>query len=342
MLKVLDHLPEGFLSVSAAQLQQVLDGPTLISLPGRQGDALFVSALLHGNEDVGLLALQELLTKYKDTELPRPLTFFVGNVEAAAQGMRFLDHQADYNRVWPCSELVDSTIIETPEHKMMVEVVQRVTQSGVFASVDMHNNTGLNPHYACVNRLDDAFLQLATLFSRTVVYFTRPLGVQSLAMATHCPSVTIECGRTGDGLGVQHATNYIDSLLHLDHFPQHAVAPGDLDLFHTVAIVKVPREAEFGFGEGKGDIRFINNLDHYNFSEVESGTLMANTHPDSKIMLDVVSDEGEVLIEHYFDYADNQIRFKRKVMPSMLTLDENVIRQDCLCYLMERYPLQRD
>ena len=24
------------------------------------------------------------------------------------------------------------------------------------------------------------------------------------------------------------------------------------------------------------------------------------------------------------------------MMPAMLTLDENIIRQDCLCYLMER------
>jgi len=27
------------------------------------------------------------------------------------------------------------------------------------------------------------------------------------------------------------------------------------------------------------------------------------------------------------------------LMPSMFTLDERVIRQDCLGYLMERYPL---
>jgi hypothetical protein len=29
-------------------------------------------------------------------------------------------------------------------------------------------------------------------------------------------------------------------------------------------------------------------------------------------------------------------------MPAMLTLDERIIRQDCLCYLMERYPLPAD
>ena len=54
----------------------------------------------------------------------------------------------------------------------------------MFASIDIHNNTGLNPHYGCVNRLDPPFLHLATLFSRIVVYFKRPLGVQSAAFAS--------------------------------------------------------------------------------------------------------------------------------------------------------------
>jgi hypothetical protein len=30
------------------------------------------------------------------------------------------------------------------------------------------------------------------------------------------------------------------------------------------------------------------------------------------------------------------LSIKRSTMPSMLTLDEHVIKQDCFCYLMER------
>jgi hypothetical protein len=33
------------------------------------------------------------------------------------------------------------------------------------------------------------------LFSRTVVYFQQPFGVQSAALATICPAVAVECGR---------------------------------------------------------------------------------------------------------------------------------------------------
>jgi len=35
----------------------------------------------------------------------------------------------------------------------------------------------------------------------------------------------------------------------------------------------------------------------------------------------------------------DMLRTTRALMPSMFTLDERVIRQDCLGYLMERYTL---
>ena len=99
--------------------------------------------------------------------------------------MRHLDGQPDYNRVWPGSE-TDGTA----EHALMRDVMQRMADREIFASIDVHNNTGLNPHYACVNVIDNRFLHLAALFSRTVVYFLRPLGVQSMALAKLCPAVT--------------------------------------------------------------------------------------------------------------------------------------------------------
>jgi hypothetical protein len=37
-----------------------------------------------------------------------------------------------------------------------------------------------------------------------------------------------------------------------------------------------------------------------------------------------------------FDYQRGEIALRQRLMPAMLTRDERVIRQDCLCYLMER------
>jgi hypothetical protein len=71
MLTVLDSLPEGLLACEATDLHRVLDGPTLIHLPGRRPEPLFVSVLLHGNEVTGWQAARELLQEYQQRELPR-------------------------------------------------------------------------------------------------------------------------------------------------------------------------------------------------------------------------------------------------------------------------------
>jgi len=104
MLTQYDGLPPGLLDLPAARLGELLPGPALIHLPGRRTPPLFVSVLLHGNEDTGWLAAQSVLKKFVSAELPRALSLFIGNVEAARSGLRRLDGQPDYNRVWPGSE----------------------------------------------------------------------------------------------------------------------------------------------------------------------------------------------------------------------------------------------
>ena len=331
LLTETDTLPDGILDVAARDLHRVLDGPTLIHLPGRRPEPLFVSVLLHGNEDTGLRAAQSLLAKYAGQELPRALSIFFGNVAAAREGLRRLDGQPDYNRCWPSTEMPESG-----ETAMMRYVVDAMRQRRAFASVDVHNNTGLNPHYACVNKLDNAFLQLATLFGRTVVYFIRPRGVASMAMAEVCPATTLECGKPGQPHGVEHAVEYLDACLHLSDLPSHPVNEHDIDLFHTVAQVKVPEDVSFSFGHSAAQIAFDAELERMNFREVPAGTEFGVTAPMSGARLVAYDETGRDVTEQFFDVRDNRILLTRPMMPSMLTLDERVVRQDCLCYLMER------
>jgi succinylglutamate desuccinylase len=332
VLKILDKLPEGLIELEATQLYDALGGPALIHLPGRREQPLFMSVLLHGNEVTGWHAIQSLLEKYRNQELPRALSIFIGNVEAAKQGMRRLEGQPDYNRVWP-----GSVEAKSPEQEMMRQVVDEMKARNVFASLDIHNNTGLNPHYACVNRIDDRFFHMATMFSRTVVYFTRPEGVQSAAFAKICPAVTVECGQVGQAYGDKHAFEYLEACLHLSEHPEHPVAEHDIDLFHTVAIVKIPQDVEFGFDEADSDIVFKGDLDHLNFRELKQGTRIGTLRDGADARLQAWNNAREDVGDNFFHYQDNEIVLTRPVMPSMLTLNKQVIRQDCLCYLMERY-----
>jgi succinylglutamate desuccinylase len=338
MLTVIDYVPDGFLDASAAGLHQILPGPTLIHLHGRKPEPLFVSVLLHGNEYTGLTAIQNILGRYAATELPRALSVFVGNVQAAALGQRCLDGQPDFNRVWPGADPA-SGLTATPEHVMMAQVVQEMRARRVFASIDIHNNTGLNPHYGCVNVLQPEFLHLATLFSRTVVFFLRPLGVQSTAFAKICPATTIECGKPDDPTSAAHADSFVEAALHLDHFPSKTIPANDVNLFHTVAVVKIPEATSFHFGQAQADLRLDPTLDHMNFRELAAGTAFGRVAPGCGMPLNARDEDGNDVTSQYFEVRDGELRITRRTMPSMLTLDERVIRQDCLCYLMERMTL---
>jgi hypothetical protein len=220
---------------------------------------------------------------------------------------------------------------------MMERVVEIMRQRRPFASIDVHNNTGLNPHYACVNRLQTPYLHLALLFARTVVYFLRPKGVQSMAFAELCPAVTLECGKVGSAHGVEHAVEYLDACLHLSEHPQHPVSPHDIDLFHTVARVTLSPQAQIAFAPESGDIVLEPDLDRLNFQELEAGTAFGRINGGGQELLDVRDERGRDVNRDYFALEGDQLTLRRAVMPSMLTRDLEVIRQDCLCYLMERY-----
>jgi hypothetical protein len=245
--------------------------------------------------------------------------------------LRRLPQQPDFNRVWPGTELG-----EGDEVAMTREVVASMRQRGVFASIDLHNNSGLNPRYACVNQLEAEFLQLATLFSRTVVHFREPRGVQSAAFAELCPAVALECGHAGDAEGEARAAGVLDAVLHLAELPRHAPASTDIDLFHTVAIVKVPPEITLSFDGSPADLVFRADLDHLNFSEVPRGTALARVRRRSGAPLWVPGDDGANRWRQFFEVRDEELVLRASLMPAMLTRSVAAVRQDCLCYLMER------
>jgi len=309
-----------------------MDGPTLVHLPGERENPLFVSVMLHGNETTGYFAVQELLKKYQGKTLPRSLSILFGNVQAARYGARRLDNQVDFNRVWPHEGFTPDAI----ESRMMHQVVEEMKTRNVFVSIDVHNNTGLNPHYACINRLENAFYQLAILFSRTVIYFLLPQGVQSRAFSEICPAITIECGKTEHRHGISHAMELIESCLNISELPTHPVLKQDIDLFHTVARVNVKPEVDFSFADSGSEVCFRSDLEKLNFCELPAGTGIGEIKTPENTPLLVNDENGEDVYNKFFTIDNHRLVTKCDIMPSMLTVESDIIRKDCLCYLMER------
>ena len=337
MLDVYDRLPEGLLDLESDQLYKVFKRPTLIHLQGDRQPPLFVSILLHGNETTSWLAMRELLRKYQNPSqnqsqnqtLPRSLSLFIGNVSAARHRLRHLPNQPDYNRIWQSGD--------SPEHRMAQQVIDEMRSRGVFASIDVHNNTGRNPHYGCITHLEKDFRKLARLFSKTVVYYTSPKTVQSFAFGQFCPSIVVECGQPDVPDGTTHALEFIETCLNLDSFdslPDSFI--DDIDLFHTVAIVKIPEEINFSFEDNpQDDITFPDGMDCLNFCELPIGANFGKAKTE-KAYLSALSEDGEEKSDRFFQIKNGEIILKKSVMPSMLTLNTAIVRQDCLCYLMQR------
>jgi len=332
----LNSYPQKLLEIKIEELYTLFPAPTLLHLHGKKPEPIFISVLLHGNESTGLHVIQELLKKYQNLSLPRSISILLANTQAARYRKRFLDGQHDYNRIWP-----GTTEPNTQEAIVMQEVVEEMARRNVYASIDIHNNTGLNPHYACINKLENRFLQLASLFGPTIVYFLRPKGVQSMAFSKLCPAVTLECGKPGDTNGAKRALEYIDAVLRLQSISNEPVLPQDIKLFHTVARIRVPEDVTFSYTDQTAAILFEKDLYKMNFTEVPADTCFGITRSNNNIRLLAFNDSDEELGEKLFYMDKKKIKLRKPMMPAMLTLDEDIIRQDCLCYLMERLPYPR-
>ena len=288
--------------------------------------------LQHGNEVTGWEAVRRLLkSHYQHDELPRSLLLFIGNVQAAKHRLRRLDEQPDFNRCWPGGNLVDS------EHvKLFRRIHDPILEFQPIACIDIHNNTGLNPHYAAVNRIRSDYLRLASLFSPKVVYFTMPPGTLSHSLSEFIPSVTLECGMAGEIHGTDHTLAYLETCLHLETISRSRVDADAVHLFHMVATVNVSDKVLFGFGRVPVDLALREDLDQFNFQELPAGTSFGSINNGMLRPLIATDGDGDDVTDRYFSFERGQVETAREIMPSMLTLDRRVIQQDCLCYLMDR------
>ncbi len=332
MLRILNDPPDGLAECPAQELESLLGGPTLLHLPGERLEPLHLSVLLHGNEIAGWEAVRGILRDFEHGTLPRALSIFIGNVQAARLGLRRLDGQPDFNRIWNGGD--------DPEHAMAQAVLEEMRKLQPVASIDVHNTTGPNPHYACVNRLDAKSLHLAHRFSSTVVYFRAPFGMHSMAFSRLCPAVTIECGMPESPEGATHAKAYLEQRLFEEALPETPVDPAGSHFFHTRARVKIPEGMSFSFEDEGADFYMPKNMVEHNFCELSQGMELGQWTQGVEPRLLVQGEEGEDLFDEYFESGNGRLRVKRPFFLSMLTTRKKIVVQDCLCYVMERMELE--
>lgn len=325
-------MPEGFLETKVTEVHKMFGGPTLIHLKGEKDDALYLSTLLHGNETSSFIVLQKLLKKYQGKKLPRDLIIFIGNTTAAAVGMRHLPDQADYNRIWAGDNKPGHF---EAEHKLAQDVISYAKKQNIFASIDIHNNTGKNPNYGCINVMEKSFINLASHFGSHTVYFTEPHNVQSMAFSKFCTAITIEAGKPGEESGIIAAYDFVSKVFVMDEL--HANPEREnVEIYHTFARMKVDKNSVIDFDDSpcvESDLSFVSNLDENNFELVPKGAHMGYAKSMSSIRIE--NDKGVDITEDFIHIENGEIKVKRIFIPSMFTKDIYVMKEDCLGYVME-------
>ncbi|MCR9279722.1 MAG: succinylglutamate desuccinylase/aspartoacylase family protein [Pseudomonadaceae bacterium] len=336
VLRTLDAIPDGLLACDARELAAQLGGSTLIRIAGDRSPALFVSVLLHGNETSGWEALRRYLLA---VERPgRSLVVFIGNVLAAAHGQRALAGQPDYNRIW-CGAAAGGV-----EQELALALEAELVKQPLFAAIDLHNNTGRNPHYSVLTNFAPQALVLAREFSEKAVYIEEPATVLTRLLQQFCPTVALEVGPVGDAASDDRTLTALHRYCELESLDGDVP---ELELHRSLGRVHIPVGASFDFADASGgdaDITLTSGMEAVNFHVVPEGTEFASTACELTQVLTVLDPAHQVVTDKYFRAIDGRITFARDVVPAMYTVDRSVIRQDCLCYLMERFevpPLQR-
>jgi hypothetical protein len=287
--------------------------------------------MIHGNEPTGLLVIQELIKRYGTREWPRETYIFIGNVWAAKENKRRLDHQPDFNRIWKNGELA--------ENKMAMAIMDAVKPKSLFAAIDIHNNTGRNPHYAIVHEFEQDQLNLAALFSPTCLYFSEPDYTCSEAFGHFCPAVTIEAGLPGNSAGNAHALEFVTTVLNCDVLPQTPVAQLELNVLSSLGTILLEPGSEVGIKPEEGDICFEPDFDLMNFKLVPAGTVFGFYRGDHRLKF--FDDFGKDKTNDFFCHESGKILTRVVMVPTMLKTDKHVLKANCVGYAMQPMDLQR-
>ena len=325
-LQRLSIVPDGLLDAEPDALEGLLGGPTLLELQGREeGAPTFVATMLHGNEYSGWLAMREVLRRC-DCRPATSLSLLIGNPRASALGVRFVDGDFDYNRIWRQDTA-------SPIGKEYMALRDEMAVRKVRAAIDIHNNNAPNPCHAIymTRQCDVDALDWALGFSGIVVKSTLCQFTCMEAFAGLCPSVTLECGEPGQQQGIDLAVGYVEQAL----AGEVPVSRGKQCVYDLAARVMLNPGVSVGFGVNGADLTLPADAPRmWNFNTVGKGTRIGTLRADVDDPLELISPLDRKLGD-YFLVEDGQLLVADDIVLAMLVARRDIVEQDCLCYVLE-------
>ncbi len=310
------------LDLPCHRLGDVLSGPILFDFTVEGKRPFFLSTLLHGNETSGWEGFRSLVKDHLNSENTLPsCIILLGNIQAAKKRRRLLDEQPDFNRIWEGGA--------SEYNQWADQVIDYALKRNPWFALDIHNNTGPNPHHAVLASIDKVTLAAARLFSNKAMFATQPHGVFTRRTATFCTSLTLEAGLPDDPNSTERARAYVDLLWQRQDVPD--VDCCDLDLYQNNVRVIVENAASISNEEVP---IFAPKLHRFNFKTIPAGTELARLVSDKARLL-AIDEDLKDQTDGYLAYTGEQIQVCRDTIMSMYTDDPLIARQDCVCYFLE-------
>ncbi len=318
-LKIIKELPKDFLEMKDDEILKINKGPILYHLDLGFKNTISISTLLHGNEKSSFYIVQNLLN---DTSFfTFNLIVLFGNPLAAYKNKRFTNKQDDFNRMWG----------ENPP-QWVKDVMDYYSSLNLYCNIDIHNNTGKNPYYTCVNSLDQKHVQLALHFSNLVIHLENDHNIQSTAVSKYCPSITLETGQSLEQQGIMHSSKVLKNLLK-EGIKSRSTKP---IIFGIKAQIFLDTDylyfkSDFPKISHKSELYIVEDIEDFNFKKIEAGTIWGKCFCERPFK--ILSEDRDVF-EEYFFIDEGLIKNKIDFYPSMLTVQKEIIEKDCFGHIM--------
>jgi succinylglutamate desuccinylase len=305
-----------------------LGGPSVVHLPGKDhSKCRVIVTLLHGNEPSGIKAIYSLLQQgFKpqfDTKII--IASVVASLTEPVFTHRMLPGKDDLNRCFSRNQ--------TDLQSQLAQAInQQIREYAPESVVDIHNTSGSGPAFSVSVSNSPQHQALAAHFTHRLVYTDIRLG-SIMEQEFGCPVVTIEAGGAYDDEADITALKGIESYLNSHHvFTQTQ----DLELLLNPRRLELMTTSSIGYSTEKlngVDITLRQDIEHFNFKRIESGTLIGWV--DTQIQTHLKLDRDHMQPNDFFKVLDGKLLTKKHLTLFMVTTRADIAKSDCLFYFSE-------
>jgi hypothetical protein len=313
----------------------LLGSPVLISVKGRDTSRTrIVATLLHGNEPSGLRAVHAWLQTGHVPAVNALIFIAAIRTALAPPGFahRSLPGRSDLNRCW-------FPPFEGPVGAFAHEVLRLLRESNAESIVDLHNNTGHNPPYGVGPTPGAAELNLVSFFAERFVHSPLQLGTLVEATRDDFPSVTVECGRSGDPVADASALAGLERYLSEERLELRQVRAKRMEVFVDPVRVNVREGVELAFGDSPvvgADFTLARDVDRHNFESLARGVVIGWLGTRGIWPVEALGEERRDLSRDLFEARDGVLETRRSLIPIMMTMNRRNALADCLFYVVQR------